>query len=148
MLTEVPPIIEGMVRTMPRIYRHKDVTVSLDVSPDLVFRGEKRDLDEMLGNLIDNAFKWTQSAVSVIAHNSETDESMMKIVISDNGPGIDEKDYAQAVKRGIRLDETTPGTGFGLAIVDDLARAYKGSMMLGEADKGGLQVTLTLPRRV
>ena len=147
-VTEVPPIIEGMVRTMPRIYRHKDVKVSMDVNPDLVFRGEKRDLDEMLGNLIDNAFKWTKSEVSIVAQNSETEESMMEITISDNGRGIAKEDYAQAVKRGMRLDETTPGTGFGLAIVDDLARAYKGSMALGLADLGGLSVTLILPRRV
>ena len=147
-VTEVPPIIEGMVRTMPRIYRNKDVKVSLDINPTLVFRGEKRDLDEMLGNLIDNAFKWTKTDVSVVAQNAKTDESMMEITISDNGPGIKKKDYAQAIKRGMRLDETTPGTGFGLAIVDDLARAYKGSMALGEVDKGGLKVTLILPRRV
>ena len=147
-LTEVPPIIEGMVRTMPRIYRHKDVKVNLDVEPDLVFRGEKRDLDEMLGNLIDNAFKWTKNEVIVVAQNAKTDESMMEITISDNGPGIAEKDYAQAIKRGIRLDETVAGTGFGLAIVDDLARAYKGRVELDGADQGGLKVRLFLPRRV
>jgi len=64
-VTPVPEIIEALARTMPRIYRDKDVTVQLDINPNLVFRGEKRDLDEMLGNLIDNAFKWTRDKVNI-----------------------------------------------------------------------------------
>lgn len=147
-LTPVKDILEALARTMPRIYRDKDVTFSLDIADDLMFRGEKRDLDEILGNLIDNAFKWTKGRVDIVARNSPQDEAMLEVLISDDGPGIDKKDYDEAIKRGARLDETTPGTGFGLAIVDDLSRAYKGSMMLGEVPGGGLCVTVTLPRRV
>ena len=64
-VTPVPDVIEALARTMPRIYRDKDVNLELDINPDLVFRGEKRDLDEMLGNLIDNAFKWTRNKVAI-----------------------------------------------------------------------------------
>jgi len=110
--------------------------------------GQKRDLDEMLGNLIDNAFKWTRSEVFITAQNSQTDTSMLDIIITDNGPGIKPEDFAKALQRGVRLDEATPGTGFGLAIIDDLARAYKGSFELGVAPSGGLATKLTLPRRV
>ena len=147
-VTPVPDVIEALARTMPRIYRDKDVNLALDINPDLVFRGEKRDLDEMLGNLIDNAFKWTRNKVAISAQNSASDETMLDIIVTDNGPGIDTEDYTAALERGIRLDETTPGTGFGLAIVDDLARAYKGRLALGEARDGGLSVKLSLPRRI
>lgn len=147
-VTPVPDVIEALARTMPRIYRDKDVNLELDINPDLVFRGEKRDLDEMLGNLIDNAFKWTRNKVAISAQNSASDETMLDIIVTDNGPGIDTEDYTAALERGIRLDETTPGTGFGLAIVDDLARAYKGRLALGEARDGGLSVKLSLPRRI
>jgi len=147
-LTNVDDVIDALARTMPRIYRDKDVKIDLDVAKTLMFRGEKRDLDEILGNLIDNAFKWTKDKVGISAQNSSREGTMLEIKVSDNGPGIDEKDYKEAVKRGARLDETTPGTGFGLAIVDDLARAYKGKMTLSEVPSGGLCVTVTLPRRV
>ena len=147
-LTPIQGVIDALARTMPRIYRDKAVDVSLDIQKGLVFRGEKRDLDEMLGNLIDNAFKWTKSKVSIVAKDSELNTSMLVITITDNGIGIKADDFSKALKRGVRLDEATPGTGFGLAIVDDLARAYKGSLELQEADGQGLSVKLTLPRRV
>jgi len=73
------------------------------------------------------------------------DETSFIIKVEDDGPGLDAADYATALKRGARLDEATPGTGFGLAIVDDLARAYKGSVKLSRSDLGGLCVTLILP---
>lgn len=147
-LTPVPAVIEALARTMPRIYRDKAVKLTLEINPDLIFRGEKRDLDEMLGNLIDNAFKWTRSQVKISAENSKVDDAMLEIIVTDNGPGIPKSDHSEAIKRGTRLDEATPGTGFGLAIVDDLARAYKGRLDLGESRSGGLSVTLTLPRRI
>ncbi len=147
-LTPVKDVIEALARTMPRIYRDKDVKVTLEIEAALMFRGEKRDLDEISGNLIDNAFKWTKDRVDITARNAPNDEAMLEIIVSDNGRGIDKKDYLEAIKRGARLDETTPGTGFGLAIVDDLARAYKGHVTLSEAPSGGLCVTVSLPRRV
>ena len=147
-ITDVPDTVESLARTMPRIYRSKDIDMVVDIMADLAFRGEKRDLEEMAGNLLDNACKWCQSRVRVTAQALIPDEGQFSICVEDDGPGLSEHDYTNALKRGVRLDEATPGTGFGLAIVDDLARAYKGTLGLGRSDLGGLKVTLTLPRRI
>ena len=137
--------LEGLARTLDRIYRAKRIDFDIDLEPDLVFRGEKRDLEEMAGNLMDNACKWTKSAISVKAH-IEGDQFVIEV--SDDGPGMAADQYKEAIKRGARLDEATPGSGFGLAIVDDLSRAYKGSLTLGKSDMGGLKSILELPRRL
>ena len=137
-----------LARTLERIYREKDIDFDVKVSKGLIFRGEKRDLEEMVGNLMDNACKWTNSKVHIKAQRSKSDDAMIMISVFDDGPGLKASEYEEALKRGARLDETTPGTGFGLPIVDDLARAYKGSLKLGKAKIGGLRVDLILPGRV
>ena len=137
--------LEGLARTLDRIYRDKRIDFDIDLEPDVVFRGEKRDLEEMAGNLMDNACKWTKSAISVKVH-IEGDQFVIEV--SDDGPGMAADQYKEAIKRGARLDEATPGSGFGLAIVDDLSRAYKGSLTLGKSDMGGLKSILELPRRL
>ncbi len=144
----VKDTLEPFARTLVRIYRDKDMAFDMDIPGDLQFRGEKTDLEEMAGNLLDNACKWTESKVCVSAAPAQNDDTMLEICVRDDGPGMPPENYAKALKRGERLDEAMPGTGFGLAIVDDLARAYKGSVTLARADIGGLSVTLRLPRRV
>ncbi len=146
--TSVAETLEPLARTLERIYRDKDINFDLEITDNLLFRGEKRDLEEMAGNLMDNACKWTRSDVTVRAKASATEDGMMEICVSDNGPGLPEENYAEALKRGARLDEATPGTGFGLSIVDDLAKAYNGRLTLARADAGGLSAALTLPRRL
>jgi len=138
--------LEGLARTLERIYRDKLIDFDIDLEPNLVFRGEKRDLEEMAGNLMDNACKWTKSSIRV--QTEILDDGQFTITVSDDGPGMSEDQYIEAVKRGARLDEATPGSGFGLAIVDDLARAYKGRLTLGKSDLGGLKSVLHLPRRL
>ncbi len=139
--------LEALARTLERIYRDKDIDFDVDLEPDLIFRGEKRDLEEMAGNLMDNACKWTKSAIRVSAQRL-ADDGQFIIIVSDDGPGMAADQYKEAIKRGARLDEATPGSGFGLAIVDDLARAYKGRLTLGKSDMGGLKSVLELPRRL
>lgn len=146
--TDVSETVDSLARTMPRIYRAKDIDMIVDITPGLAFRGEKRDLEEMAGNLLDNACKWCRARVRVKAAILGPDEGLLSICVEDDGPGLKETDYASAMKRGVRLDEATPGTGFGLSIVDDLARAYKGTLNLARSDLGGLKVTLILPRRI
>ncbi len=146
--TPVDEVVMSLVRTLERIYRNKDIDFDVDILDGLRFRGEKRDLEEMIGNLLDNACKWTKSEVSIGTHISTSDDSDFVIFVADNGPGVDPSNYEEALKRGARLDEATPGTGFGLAIVDDLAKAYKGALQLSRAKTGGLKVTLELPRTV
>lgn len=143
--TDVDTVISSLARTLPRIYRSKDIDLSAYIAEGLSFRGEQRDLEEMAGNLMDNACKWTVSEVQVKAIANPDDETSLIISVEDDGPGLKEADYVTALKRGARLDEATPGTGFGLAIVDDLARAYKGRLELSRSDMGGLCVTLILP---
>ena len=145
--TPVNETLEGLARTLERIYRSKNIDFDVDLEADIVFRGEKRDLEEMAGNLMDNACKWTKSAIRVEAKIRDDDGSF-NIMVSDDGPGMPEDQYEEAVKRGARLDEATPGSGLGLAIVDDLARAYNGGLTLGKSDLGGLKSTLVLPRRL
>lgn len=146
--TSIAETIEPIARTLPRIYRDKDIDLQTHIQEGLLFRGEKRDLEEMVGNLMDNACKWCKGQVSVTAILNHDDETQILISVSDDGPGIKPEDYALALKRGERLDEATPGTGFGLPIVNDLAKAYKGNLSLSRADIGGLCVTLDLPGRL
>jgi len=143
----VEDVLRPLARTLERIYRDKDIDFDIKVSDGLIFRGEKRDLEEMVGNLMDNACKWTDAKVHIRAKSDESDDTMIIVSVSDDGPGLKSSEYKEALKRGARLDETTPGTGFGLPIVDDLARAYKGSLKLGKAKIGGLRVDLELPGR-
>jgi len=145
---DVTPTLDGLVRTLSRIYSAKSIDFDINFAKGLVFRGEKTDLDEMAGNLMDNACKWTSSSIRVVAKVDPANEASFIITVSDDGPGMADDQYQEALKRGARLDEATPGSGFGLAIVDDLARAYKGSLTLGRSDMNGLEATLILPRRL
>jgi len=140
---EVDPIVDGLVRTLPRIYRDKDLSIKRSGETGLIFRGHPRDLEDMVGNLMDNAAKWTSDAITLDI--SEPVNGQFRLTICDNGPGLTPDQYEEAVKRGARLDEATPGSGLGLSIVDDLAEAYNGSLELGKADLSGLKAVLTLP---
>ncbi len=138
-------VLEDLTRTLRKIYARREVQVVLDAPSGLVFRGERQDLEDLAGNLIDNACKWATSAVRVDAQALEADELQLRILVEDDGPGLDEAACAQVLERGVRLDEQAPGTGLGLAIVTDLARAYGGQLELGRSALGGLAATLTLP---
>jgi len=141
--TDLDPIVDGLVRTLPRIYRDKDLHIAREGETGLTFRGAHRDLEDMIGNLMDNAAKWTKSHVKVSIAISA--EGFCDIFVEDNGPGLTPEQYETALKRGARLDEATPGSGLGLSIVDDLAEAYKGSLKLDRSEMGGLKAILRLP---
>ena len=142
-------MIESLVRTFQKIYRDRalDFDVRLEGAPR--FRGEKQDLEEMLGNLLDNAGKWASSRITlrlVLDLAAETGgQDFLDITIDDDGPGLSEDQREQAVKRGRRLDETKPGSGLGLSIVADLAAVYAGQFSLNASPEGGLRATLRLP---
>ncbi|WP_427449936.1 sensor histidine kinase [Litorimonas sp. WD9-15] len=140
---EMDPIIDGLVRTLPRIYRDKDLQIVRTGETGLMFRGAPRDLEDMVGNLMDNAAKWTTDRVELEVKLE--DEGFCLVTVKDNGPGLTPEEYATALQRGARLDEATPGSGLGLSIVDDLAQAYKGSLRLDRASIGGLKAVLRLP---
>ena len=108
----------------------------------MTFRGEEHDLQEMLGNLIDNACKWAESRIEVRVQH---EKDRLVLTIDDDGKGIAADQREAMLHRGVRADEQVPGTGLGLAIVDDLARMYGGQLALGESPRGGLRATLNLP---
>ena len=143
--TPVNETVSSLARTLQKIYRDKDLDVQVNIDEDLVFRGEKRDLEEMAGNLLDNACKWTKSQIEVNAHVLSDGPSAIILTIDDDGPGLSEDQYSIVLQRGARLDEATPGSGFGLSIVNDLAKAYKGSVTLDKSPLGGLRTILTVP---
>ncbi|MEE9348295.1 MAG: sensor histidine kinase [Robiginitomaculum sp.] len=142
--TDIEKSITDMARMMTRIHTQKDLYITQNITNGIVFRGEKADFDEMIGNLLDNGCKWGKGRVDVTVRPA-SEPGFVEILVGDDGAGIAPSDYATALARGARLDEAIPGTGFGLSIVDDLARAYKGGVTLGASDMGGLLVTVTLP---
>lgn len=145
---ETEPVLARLIRAMEKIYRDKGVAVSLAQAEPLRFRGESQDLEEMSGNLIDNACKWATSRVDVEVAplvDPGTNRDMLQITVEDDGPGLAPAERAEAVKRGRRLDETVPGTGLGLSIVADLAALYGGELQLDASRWGGLKARLMLP---
>jgi signal transduction histidine kinase len=148
-VTEVAPVIEALRRTMEKIHRERDISVHSDVAPDFKFRGERQDLEEMVGNLIDNACKWAESRVfiEVLGERGSGVDPIpkLRIVVDDDGRGLSAAERAQVSRRGQRLDESKPGSGLGLSIVVDLAALYGGELTLGNAPIGGLRAELVLP---
>jgi signal transduction histidine kinase len=142
--TEVMPVVEALMRTLEKIYRERGIRLSAQGPPAIAFRGERQDLEEMLGNLMDNACKWARARVEAAV--TPVGEDRLRIEIADDGPGLPAAQRRDALKRGTRLDETTPGSGLGLSIVTDIAEIYGGSLELADSALGGLAAVLILPR--
>jgi signal transduction histidine kinase len=142
--TPLAPVLDELSRTLEKIFQDKGIVIDWDAPDGLTFQGEKQDLLELAGNVMENACKWAKGRVRVRA--AASGERMLSIVVEDDGPGLPAERRAEALRRGQRLDESAPGSGLGLSIVDDLAKAYDGSVALGDAQLGGLMVTLVLPR--
>jgi signal transduction histidine kinase len=141
--TPVRPVIEDLSRVLSRIHAERGLVIDVDCPRDLAFRGERQDLEEMAGNLIDNACKWANARVSVSARGNGA--AQLELRVGDDGEGLDEDERARVGARGERLDESVPGSGLGLAIVRDIARLYGGSLTLDESPLGGLEARLALP---
>ncbi|NMG43666.1 ATP-binding protein [Aromatoleum toluvorans] len=141
--TALRPVVEGLVRVMQRVHAERKLRIAIEAMPDAAaFRGEEQDLQEMLGNLIDNACKWARHAVRVAA---VVRDGAVEIVIDDDGPGLSVDARDAMFARGARADEDVPGSGLGLGIVRDLAQLYGGRIELGQAPAGGLRASLILP---
>jgi signal transduction histidine kinase len=148
-IVEVRPVITALARTMEKIHQDRGIAIAIDAPQEARFRGEQQDLEEMVGNLVDNAFKWAQSRVSIeaMAERPEagTERVFVHIVVDDDGPGLSPSERDQVARRGWRLDESKPGSGLGLSIVMELATLYGGRLVLGTAPMGGLRAELVLP---
>lgn len=144
--TPVAPLVQRMVRVLQKLNPGTSLSLTLPAG-EVIFAGEREDLEELLGNLLENALKWAKSAVAVtVAPLTEKDASpsLFEISIEDDGPGIPEDKAREALKRGRRLDETKPGTGLGLAIVADLVNEYGGTLALERSGLGGLKAAVRL----
>jgi len=149
--TSVADCADGLARTLPRLYADRAVSIEVRVDRALAVRVESEDLDEMLGNLLDNACKWARSRVVIeagttVASGFSRTDAVVTIMVDDDGPGLAAEMREKVLLRGVRLDEKASGSGLGLAIVRDLAEVYRGSIALTESPLGGLRATLTLPR--
>ncbi len=142
--TPLEPVVEELAITLERIFQAQDVEIDWRAPEDMVFPGERQDLLEIIGNVMENACKYGRGRVRVVARPGG--EARMTIVVGDNGPGLPQADRAEVLKRGERLDESAPGSGLGLSIVDELVRAYGGALTLAQSNMGGLEVRIELPR--
>jgi signal transduction histidine kinase len=140
--TEIKEPVEGIARMLERLHRDKNITIDVDADPSAVFRGERGDLDELVGNLLENAAKWCKSRVKVKVARSDDG---VEVIVDDDGPGLPAEHRAKALERGKRLDESEPGTGLGLSIVTELADIYGGRLLLEDSPIGGLRARLVLP---
>ena len=148
-ITDVMPVVIALARTMEKIHRDRGVAIEVRADGDARFRGERPDLEEMIGNLVDNACKWASSRVAIDVVRERPDPSserqVLRIVVDDDGLGLSPSEREQVAQRGSRLDETKPGSGLGLSIVVELAALYGGELKLGTAPLGGLRAELVLP---
>ena len=141
--TPLGATVGDLARTLEKINRARGIRITTEVEADLNFKGERQDLEEMIGNLMDNACKWSGGLVHVTAGRTAPRE--LAVTIEDDGPGLTEDECASALQRGVRLDEQAPGSGLGLAIVSDLAKAYGGELSLSRSELGGLAARISLP---
>lgn len=142
--TLVEPVIDELASTLERIFQTKGVIIDWRSPEDLAFQGERQDLLEIVGNVMENACKWAKGRVRVAA--AEAAGERLTLIVEDDGQGLPPERRAEVLKRGARLDESSPGSGLGLSIVDELARAYGGTLVLEASTMGGLAVRLELPR--
>jgi signal transduction histidine kinase len=133
--------IDAISKAFDKVYAHREVLLVNELDSSLEVAVEKSDLDEILGNLVENAYKWADSLVRVYSAQSG---NRITIYVDDNGPGIEQSQIANITKRGYRIDEQTPGSGLGLNIASEMAHSYRGSLNFSQSSMGGLSVALVL----
>lgn len=147
--------LRGLLGLMQKLHATRQLQWQLDLPGQVFWRGEQTDLEEMLGNLLDNAGKWARSRVEVevrvqgdasVRPGASARHGDLEILIDDDGDGLSEDEMSRAKRRGLRFDESIEGSGLGLAIACDIAETYGGRLDLGRSRLGGLQITLRLPR--
>jgi len=142
--TALAPVVDELARTLERIFQDKVSEIEWACPEDLLFLGERQDLLEIAGNVMENACKWCRSFVRVEA--APLGARSLRLTVEDDGPGLDPRHAEEVLRRGARLDERTPGSGLGLSIVDELVRAYGGATAMTRSDLGGLKLAIDLPR--
>ncbi len=138
----IKPIVLKLIESLDKVHHQKTVEVVVGVDDDIRLRGDEGDLMEILGNLLDNAYKWCSKTVRVHAFKKQ---GMLTITVEDDGSGINPNEITQIMQRGTRADEAVPGHGIGLAVVCDMVRAYNGTIEIGAGELGGTEIHLRLP---
>jgi two-component system sensor histidine kinase PhoQ len=139
---EIDSVVKRVIAALKKVYSEKQLDISTAIDSNVRFRGDEGDLTEILGNLLDNAFKWAGRSVRISAHTSN---GYVQLCIEDDGPGIDSADAARVFDRGTRTDEKVPGHGIGLSVVREIVEAYGGTASIGTSDLGGARIELQLP---
>jgi len=142
-LVVLRPIVDKIVNTVQKAYRTKRPEITIQVADDLAVRIDEGDLMELLGNLIDNAFKWCHNSIQL---NASRWDNQITIEVKDDGPGIPPHEASRILERGVRADQSTPGHGIGLAIVRDIVQVYEGEMTIENNPTGGACITLHLKK--
>ena len=142
--TPVDPVLDELAVMLEQVFQDKGVIIDWRAPDDVSFRGERQDLQEIAGNLLENACIWCKRKVRILTEFDAASQTLT-IDIEDDGPGLDEARFAEVLKRGARLDESVPGSGLGLSIVDELVRAYGGQLQFERSTLGGLKVRVSLP---
>jgi signal transduction histidine kinase len=148
--TPVASRLDDVCNALKKIHADKNVGLTLIVPSDVAVACEQQDFDEMVGNLLENAFRWARSKVAVnVGISAPPDDGrLLRLVIEDDGPGLTPDQVPQVLRPGERIDESAPGFGFGLPIARELAELYGGELNLDTSPLGGLRVTLILPRAI
>jgi signal transduction histidine kinase len=141
--TAVAPVLEDLARVLQRIHAERGIAITVHCPDGIYFRGERQDLEEMAGNLMDNACKWARGRVQVAV--TRLAGRSFRLTVEDDGPGLAPEDLGRVLSRGERLDESVPGSGLGLSIVRDISKLYGGEFVLQKSALGGLATVLTLP---
>ena len=143
----VAPQLQRILDSLRKVHSHRLIKAEVTLQEKLAFYGEQRDLLELLGNLLDNAFKYGAERVRIEGGAIEPERSRpgLWLRIGDDGPGIEPGQWSRLVQRGTRGDERTEGHGLGLAIVSELVSAYGGSLALGTSELGGAEIQVTFP---
>jgi len=146
---EVAQVAAELRSTLLKVYAGKDLSLELAVAPATLFVGDRGDLTELLGNLLDNACKWCRSRVRLTASSDESagPRERLNLVIEDDGPGISADDRARVLERGVRADQNVPGHGLGLAMVHDTVDLYGGQLSIDASPLGGARFSVRLPGR-
>jgi two-component system sensor histidine kinase PhoQ len=138
----VAPILEKILNTLEKVYLDKGVTCRSELKGEARFFGDEGDLFEILGNILENAFKYCRSRVRVRTTGSAGEQPSLRVSVEDDGPGIEEEEVGELLRRGGRRDEQVPGQGIGLSIADEIVRLYDGVLEIGQSDLGGARITL------
>jgi len=137
----VKSVINRILESLHKVYSDKQISVNVTVDDQLIFKGDEGDLMEVLGNLLDNAFKWSRQQIEISANSADR---QLHITVNDDGPGIKNNEVNEILQRGVRADQATAGHGIGLSIVKNIVQAYRGSLTIEKSRLGGAEVNIVL----